>query len=81
LSTASKERRGFSINGGIEEGDESLYWFEVLKSADIATSEDVRSLQSECDEIVCILMKCRSTAIARVQRNKATKTKKRGSGS
>jgi four helix bundle protein len=68
------------VSGGIEEGDEALYWFEVLKAAEIATAEQIGQLDLECDAIVSILVKCRSTAIARVERNKAAKKKKRKLG-
>jgi|SRR4051812_7099842 len=68
------------INGAIEEGDESLYWLEVLKAAEIATPDSVQPHFAECDQIVSILVKCKSTAVERRERNKGSKKRQGTAG-
>ena len=59
------------ISGGIEEGDETLYWFDVLVEAGIASPDAVAPLRSEADELVSILVKSKSTAVSRREMNRA----------
>ncbi len=66
------------ISGSIEEGDETIYWFDVLARSEITTEEAIRPLRGEANELVAIFVASRSTAIARQQRVKAAKRKTKG---
>jgi four helix bundle protein len=61
------------MSGGIEEGDEAMYWFDILGEADIAPKEIVRPLRDEAEELVRIFVASRRTAITRQQRKRALK--------
>ena len=54
------------VSGGIEEGDEALYWFDVLVEAEIATQEAVHQLRDENDQLLRILVASRRTAKGRI---------------
>jgi len=59
------------ISGGIEEADESTFWFDLLMRAGIAEESGASPLRHEADELAKILIGCRSTAIERQARTKA----------
>ena len=59
------------VSGGIEEGDEALYWFDVLVGAEIVAAEAISDLRDETEQLVRILVASRSTARARMQRQRA----------
>jgi hypothetical protein len=61
------------MDGGIEEGDECMFWLDVLIRADITRDPKAEELRGEANELVSILVASRSTAVARVQRNKQAK--------
>ena len=63
------------ISGAIEEGDETVYWFDVLARSEIAREEAIRPLSGEANELVAIFVASRSTAIERQQRTKAANRK------
>ncbi len=65
------------ISGGIEEGDESLYWFDVLIGAEICSEDSARELRAEANELVSILVASRTTAIERQARNKKLQAEKK----
>ena len=61
------------MSGGIEEGDEALYWFDVLVESEVATREVVHELRDEADQLLRILVASRSTAKARIRREQLKK--------
>ncbi len=63
------------ISGGIEEADESTFWFDLLIRTEIAPAASASPLRQEADELAKILISCRSTAIERRDRLKASKRK------
>lgn len=46
----------------VEEADESLFWLELLESAEIVSPHKLASLKSESTEILKIVAKARKTA-------------------
>jgi four helix bundle protein len=64
------------VSGGIEEGDEALYWFDVLVGCEIASADGVRDLRDETDQLVRILVASRSTAKARIRAQQSRKTER-----
>jgi len=53
------------LGGAIEEGDETMFWFDVLSRAGVATEAVVGPLRGEANELVAILIASRTTAIER----------------
>jgi four helix bundle protein len=74
-ATRPKSDRDYvnKVSGGIEEGDEALYWFDVLVGADIVAADAISALRDETEQLVRILVASRSTARARIQRQRARK--------
>lgn len=62
------------VSGGIEEGDEALYWFDVLVESGITTREVVHVLRDETDQLLRILVASRSTVKARIRRQQLKQT-------
>jgi four helix bundle protein len=52
----------------LEEGDETLFWLELIQEMEICRDNELPSLMKECDEIVAIVVSSIKTA----------KTEKRG---
>ena len=63
------------MSGGIEEADESTFWFDLLIRSDIVSEKAAAPLRKEADELAKILLSCRSTAIGRRERVKASRRK------
>ena len=61
------------MDGGIEEGDECMFWLDVLIRARITRDPVAKELRGEANELVSIFVTSRSTAVTRVQRNKQAK--------
>jgi hypothetical protein len=49
----------------IEEGDEVMFWLELLVDSGIARSADVQPLREEANELVAIFTSSRTTAMER----------------
>ena len=64
------------VSGGIEEGDEALYWFDVLVEAEVARRETVHELRDENDQLLRILVASRSTAKARIRQQQSKKAER-----
>ncbi len=45
-----------------EEADESIYWLELLEQLGAAPADRLRSLQSEADQLVAIMVAAKRTA-------------------
>lgn len=45
----------------VEEADESLFWFEMIKGAKIQESKETDRLIKECEEVLKIVSKSRKT--------------------
>jgi four helix bundle protein len=45
----------------LEEGDETLFWFEILKEAQLVNHENINDLQLELTELVKVLSVARKT--------------------
>ena len=63
------------MSGGIEEADEATFWFDLLIRSEIAPERMASPLRKEADELAKIFVSCRSTAIERRDRRKASKRK------
>jgi four helix bundle protein len=63
------------LSGGIEEADESTFWFDLLIRSNMASEQAAAPLRTEADELARILLSCRSTAIGRRERVKASRGK------
>jgi four helix bundle protein len=50
------------ISTAVEETDETLFWFEVLVESDIVRLRVLKSLMTECEELLKILAKSLATA-------------------
>jgi len=59
------------VSGGIEEGDEALYWLDVLVGADIVSADAIIELRDEADQLVRILVASRGIAKARIREQQA----------
>jgi four helix bundle protein len=68
------------LNGGIEEAEESTFWFDLLLRADITSESAAGPLRHEADQLCKILISCRSTAIQRRERAKAEKIRNKSTG-
>jgi four helix bundle protein len=53
------------IEGGLQELEETLYWLELLKSADIVPQERIHPIAVEADEIMAIMATCAKKVKAR----------------
>ncbi len=58
------------IGIAIEESDETIFWFTLLVTTDIATEASVQELRGEANEIVAILTASQKTAKRRREQNK-----------
>ncbi len=62
----------------IEEADETIFWFTLLTSTEIATESSVQELRGEANEIVAILTASHKTAKRRRdEKKKAARAKGR----
>ena len=64
----AKSRSDFISKLGtiIEEGDETMFWLEVVVEANILKEEMVKDLYKEANEIVAILVKTRDSTLKNV---------------
>lgn len=46
------------LEGGMQELEESSYWFELLVEAEIVSAEKLNPLMAEADELMAILVTC-----------------------
>lgn len=46
------------LEGGMQELEESLYWFELLVDAEIVLAEKLKPLMDEANELMAILVTC-----------------------
>ena len=53
------------IEGGLQELEETTYWFELLIESKVITAHKLGALQKEADELMAILVKSVKTAKAR----------------
>ena len=65
------------LSGGIEEGDETTYWFDVLSRSAIGAEDAVKPLRGEANELVSIFVASRETARARLRAARERKRKPR----
>lgn len=63
----ARSRAEFAAKLGtvLEESDESLFWLELLVSAEIVSMERVRSLVKEADELTAIFVRSSTTVTGR----------------
>ncbi len=53
------------IEGGLQELEETTYWFELLIESKVITAHKLGALQKEADELMAMLVKSVKTAKAR----------------
>ena len=53
------------IEGGLQELEESGYWLELLRDAEIMTKHQLSDLMKETDELTAILITCAKNAKAK----------------
>jgi four helix bundle protein len=58
----SKEEFVSKLGIVLEEGDETLFWLELINEMEICSEKVVPSLMKECDEIVAIVVSSTKTA-------------------
>jgi len=63
------------IEGGLQELEETDYWFELLHSCDIGKSEEIVSLRNETDELIAIFTA--SAITAKKRKHESDKPKRR----
>jgi len=63
------------MSGGIEEAEEATFWLDLLIRSEVAPERTASPLRKEADELAKIFLGCRSTAIERRDRRKASKRK------
>jgi four helix bundle protein len=50
------------IEGGLQELEETIYWFELLRDAEIVADDRLSDLQNEADQLAAILVACAKSA-------------------
>ena len=58
------------LEGGVQELEETMYWFELLIAAEIVPESRLQPLLDEADELMAILVTCVKNAKARKGRSK-----------
>ena len=53
------------IEGGLQELEETQYWFELLVESEMVAADRLRPLMTEADELTAILVTCAKKAINR----------------
>lgn len=53
------------IEGGLQELEETAYWFELLVDSEVVAAHKLSALQKEADELTAMLVKSVKTAKAR----------------